>query len=270
MIRRWHAPRLPGVCAARAPRRARRLVLNTPTPASRRICLTRLVGGEYAPERGHRSEPGAAMSGHDDVLTMDLDEFKAKVALVETAFRRHSAAFYFDSRGAGHGIDVFDFFEEVDDVDDWIELRSFAFDCHQLFFFAFEHAPEGVIRAWGDEHDGAGGTAFERVEIMREEMPAARLEWITRFTDLGPTLGDVATTHVQITGRDIPKTVLRMNSFIVEGLRQAPVASSRAHLSAVLSRNELRRLIDALRMADAMYDEPYIEDGDGEEVASDA
>lgn len=209
------------------------------------------------------------MSGHDDVLEMDVEEFRANVALVETAFARLSAAFYFDSRGSGHGIDIFDFFDEVDDVDDWIDLRAFAFNCHQLFFFAFEFAPDAAIHAWGDEHGGAGQTAIERVQIMRNEMPRAQAEWYSRFTDLGPTMGDVTTTHVRMTGRDVPKTVLRINSFMVEGLRQLPVASSRQYLTAVLSRNEVRRLIDALRMADAMYGDAFVED-EVEEVEPDA
>lgn len=201
------------------------------------------------------------MDGHERVLTMTNEEFRQQVALLDAAFANHAAAFFFDG-DAGNAIDVFDFFEGLDDLDDWVELRAFSRDAYQLIFFALEDAPSSVVRSWSNDHgQELGDVGVERVGVIRQEMLHAYDEWQRRYTDLGPTLGDLKVTHVYDEDLEQPKTVIRVDSYFVEGLRKVPSASSRQYVSAALTRNELRRLIDRLRMADIRYERDDAEEG---------
>lgn len=191
------------------------------------------------------------------------------IDLLESAFVNNRAAFYWESSGGGHRVDVFDFWGEVQDFEEWTALRNFATALQPLVFFAFEEAPDEVIIRWGDDHvTDAGRTALERVETIRSAMPIAGSEWASRFSNLGNSLGDLTTSVIYSPETGDFRTIVRINSFTAEGVRRAPAASSRQYLSAVLSRAELRRLIDKLQMADAFYpddsDEEIIEESSPE------
>ena len=197
---------------------------------------------------------GTSLSGHDDVVTIETDNFQRMVDLVEAAFVNLHAAFYWDPTEGGHVVDVFDFGDEFAGVDEWVEAREFASAVQPLLLFAFEEAPDAVVVRWGEEHvAGSGTVALERVGYIRENMESARREWATRFNNLGNLLGNLTTSVVYSPETGDFRTIIRLNSFTADGVRKIPSASSRQHLSAVVSRNELRRLIDTLQMADAFY-----------------
>lgn len=195
------------------------------------------------------------MGRHEQVLALSTPEFNQKVELLEAAFANRAAAFYFDGNN-GNAIDVFDLFDGANTIDEWSSLRSFADDVQPLIFYAFQGAPDLVIHAWGEDHtEGAGEIAVERVEFIRKTLYTGHAEWNSRFSESARTLGDLKFSHIYDEDLDEHKTFIKLDSYFTEGLRRVPAASSREYLTAALTRNELSRLIDRLKMADFRYED---------------
>lgn len=194
------------------------------------------------------------MDGHERVLRMTDEDFESSVKLLEEAFVALCASFYFDGE-SGNAIEVFDFFDGADEIPVWLDLREFASDVQAMVFFAFEGAPTDVVERWANEHlSGSGEMAVSRVAFLEATLQTAAAEWRRRFTFLAPTFGDMKTTHVYDEDANEYRTIIRLDSFYTEGLRKLPTMSTRQYVSAALSRAELRRLIDRLRIADYKYD----------------
>lgn len=208
------------------------------------------------------------MSGHERMLSIPEEEFQQNARLLESAFESHAAAYFLDPE-AGNAIDVFTFFEGVAEIGTWSDLRNFANDVMQMIFFAFEDAPDGIISSWAEDHiQGSSELALRRVHFLRDVLVAAKREWSTRFSYLARTLGDLKTSHVFDEDLNVHKTVIRIDSFFTEGIRRVPSASSREYVTAALTRNEVRRLIDRLQMAEFRHAESAGELQDFEDDAA--
>lgn len=201
---------------------------------------------------------------HQDLFELPPGRFEALLREVEEAFAVNNAAYFYDNT---LGFTTIDYFRQPDGGEDdeaWFTAREFASSLDQLLIFAFESAPDSIVKKWGKEHgQKTSERAVEMVKSVQELMPNARSEWDNRRADFGRILGDAQISVAFSPEHADFRAILRMNSFDPTGLRKVPTASSRQYFDVVLSPAEIQRLISKLESAASLVDF-MDQDGDDE------
>ena len=198
------------------------------------------------------------MADHMTPLRLTDVQFDALLDKLEFSFANGFAAFFYRQPTGPTLIDVFDPRDAGFSVEEWELYAPSLPYLDGLLVFAFEAGPSSVIQDWADEHEpGYGEIAITRVAQMREKLPAVRREWTSRMSLTGgKVLGD---TRAQILLN--PETaewqaLLRIDAFVPGGPpRRSPVESSREWLTALVTRNDLSRMISVLERTRAMMPE---------------
>lgn len=190
------------------------------------------------------------MPNHVTALEWSDDDFNAVVRKVEAAFSGGFAAYYYSTSSSSHLIDVFDPQGAEFTASEWQRWGAGVAGMDQLVIFAFADAPDTVVESWGKEHgDRLGAVAVARVHQMRDNMSSAAQEWGKRSRSPGNIVGDLTVDVVYNPNLMDAQGLLRVDSFIPSGTRRTPIGSSRHYLTAVVTRNDLKRLIHKLEEA---------------------
>ncbi len=210
------------------------------------------------------------MAGHDAILQWPRETFDAAVDAIEVAFINRGATFYFNTEVTAHTVDVFDRAKAGFDPHLWRKVRSELAHFDQFFVFAFEGAPESVIRTWGDEHGlGLADEAVTRVAYLKQNAPSLARQWRARATTANYALGDLHADLVinpMVPGLQL---LLRLDTFIPGAApRRLPIGSSRNWMSFVVDTNEVERLIARLQYFQGMLN--VGDDDEEEDVDADA
>lgn len=212
----------------------------------------------------------ACVPDHLTPLQMGDERFETLMQRLEAAFRVSAAAFYYRQAEGPTLIHVFDPAAAGWSDGELQEFTPALGHLDRLLVFAFEDAPDDAISSWAERHEqGYGPIAVARVERMRSLLTVTRTEWQLRMHGSGGRiLGDLE-TQVMLNPTWLRwQALLRMDSFVTGSpFRRGPVGSSREWLTAILTKNEILRLINVLeRTRDLMPDlddESRDEGGDG-------
>ncbi|WBB78789.1 hypothetical protein O7606_21660 [Micromonospora sp. WMMD882] len=128
------------------------------------------------------------MSNFFTPLTVPRAAFEEFVRKVDSAVGKHAIALalhedfpYRALQVVGDGCDLA--VTGLDDAEDLID------NLDQILFFAFEYAPEEVIREWASEHEeDLAGEAVSRVTHLRSGMPNLATLWREKSFAIVPPL----------------------------------------------------------------------------------
>jgi hypothetical protein len=122
-------------------------------------------------------------------VTLPLPAFEKLVERVDDGIREHAIALVLHEDFPFRTLDILD--PDHLDLDDLgIDDPSSQIDSlDQLLLFAFESAPERVIRAWAKErNEGLSDEAVKRVQLIRTSMPSLDELWNEKSNSIVPPL----------------------------------------------------------------------------------
>lgn len=195
---------------------------------------------------------GDYVTSHQAIVEWPREEYERVIDGLQLAFKAGAASLYFDTHSSAHVIDVFNpsGATALTARGDWPQVSASIRYLDQFMAFAFEDAPDSLIRRWAklNANAGDGEEAVYRVQYLRANAPAIAQQWAARATSAGYTFGDVQGDIVVNPAVPTLQLLLRFDVFLPgPAPRRPPVSSSRQWLSASMTANEVDRLISRLQ-----------------------
>jgi hypothetical protein len=202
---------------------------------------------------------------HIALFRLDDANFKTLTSRLEYAFRNDAACFYWDSSIEGHNVSVFDPWVAGFTPDE-LELYAEALEgLHGVLLMVFEQAPAHVVSRYVSDHDDDDAliaVAQARVEYMRTECRAMSKEWQSRYSGVGPILGDIKPQVLFAPGSGALSVRLHLETLVPTGSpRRRPLEGSRSFVDFSLTSAELARVISVLQeVHDILPDDDDVDD----------